>query len=141
MAGKGGLIMKYIPTCFTPSVCLAALVWLLSACGGGETTSTAVTQTMTKQVEGASCGGPILGDTTIVAADLQAIRQAGLVPEKIYCQRNLHIASGDLCGGNAYWFDIFIEVPPSQVEQAQALGYSKFTPPADADYVDFACLP
>jgi hypothetical protein len=120
------------------SLGLAACV-LLAACGGGDSGSQVFTQTMIKPVEGEGCFKK-LEDTTF-AADLQAIHQSGMVPNKLYCKRNRAVQLPDACDIPLYWFDIFIEVPPSQVAEAQALGYTPFTPTADAQYVDFKCLP
>lgn len=113
---------------------------LLAACGGGDSSNQVLTQTMIKPLEGESCNLKL--ENTTFAADLQAIHQSGMVPDKIYCKRNRLVAQGDECYTRGhYWFDIFIDIPSSQVEQAKALGYTPFTPSADTDYVDFKCLP
>lgn len=112
---------------------------LLTACGGGNSSNQVLPQTMAKRVRGESCVWK-LEDTTF-AADLQAIHQSGMVPDKIYCKTDRKIGSPSECYVQQYWFDIFIDIPSSQVEQAKALGYTPFTPSADTDYVDFKCLP
>lgn len=113
---------------------------LLAACGGGDSSSQVLAQTMIKPVSAERCGDSKLENTTF-AADLQAIHQSGMVPNKLYCKADRKILLPDTCDVKLYWFDIFIEVPSSQVEKAKALGYTPFAPSADTDYVDFKCLP
>jgi hypothetical protein len=127
-----------ITTRLAPISGLVACV-LLAACGGGDSSNQVPTQTMIKHVSGESCVWK-LEDTTL-AADLQAIHQSGMVPDKLYCKADRKVNSPDECEVQQYWFDIFIDVPSSQVEKAKALGYTQFKPSADTDYVDFKCLP
>lgn len=128
-----------ITTRLAPTMGLIACL-LLAACGGGNSSSQVLTQTLIKSVTAERCGDLKLENTTF-AADLQAIQQSDMVPDKIYCKANRRALLPDTCDVKLYWFDIFIDVQPSQVEQAKALGYTPFTPSADTDYVDFKCLP
>lgn len=121
-----------------PSIGLVACL-MLAACGGGNSSNQAHTQTMTKTVTGESCNWKL--ENTSFAADLQAIHQSGMVPDKLSCKANRNVMRPDICHEQQYWFEIFIEVPPWQVDQAQALGYTHFEPTAEANFVDFKCLP
>jgi hypothetical protein len=119
--------------------CSLVACLLLPACGGGDSSSQGLNQTMTKEVTGESCVWKL--EDTSLAADLQAIHQSGMVPDQLYCKRDRKSLSPSECYVQQYWFDIFIEVPSSQVEKAKALGYTPFAPSADTDYVNFNCLP